>query len=154
MYYTWKNRRKQSKNNKLTIIVPMWNYEFELQDGSDADSDIQDYMEFIFKKHETLTTIPPIHVYIKRINNRVVFKIKDGYNLELQTSETMKLFDSTKKLIDETKNRENVPSLEVVEVVLVQCNLVDNHYQQKSEVSYAFPPNKSFAYLVNVEPSN
>ena len=81
----------------------MWNYEFELQDGSDADSDIQDHMEFIFKKHETLTTIPPIHVYIKRINDRLVFKIKDGYNLELQTPETIKLFGSTKKLTDETK---------------------------------------------------
>ena len=131
----------------------MWNYEFELQDGSDADSDIQDYMGFIFKKHETLTTIPPIHVYIKRINNRLVFKIKDGYNLELQTSETMKLFDSTKKLIDETKNGENVPSLEVVEVVLVQCNLVDNQYQQKSEI-YTFTLYKSYAYLLNIESSN
>ena len=63
-----------------------------------------------------------------------MFKIKDEYKLESQTSETMKLFGSTKKLIDKTKNRENVPSLEVVEVVLVQCNLVDNQYQQNSEV--------------------
>ena len=59
-----------------------------------------------------------------------MFKIKDGYKLELQTPETMKLFGSTKKLIDKTKNGEKVPSLEVVEVVLVQCNLVDNQYQQ------------------------
>ena len=51
----------------------------------------------IIKKHETLTTLPPIHVYINRINNRLVFKIKDGYKLELQTPETMKLFSSTKK---------------------------------------------------------
>ena len=54
-----------------------------------------------------------------------MFKIKDGYKLELQTPETMKLFGSTKKLIDTTKNREKVQSLEVVEVVLFQCNLVD-----------------------------
>ena len=87
-------------------------------------------MEYIIKKHETLTTIPPIHVYINRINNRLVFKIKDGYKLELQTTETMKLFGSTKKIIAKTKNGENVPSLEVV---LVQCNLVDNQYQQKSD---------------------
>ena len=45
-------------------------------------------------------------------------------------------------------------SLEVVEVVLVQCNLVDNQYQQTSEVLYTFMPNKSYAYLVNVELSN
>ena len=68
--------------------------------------------------------------------------------------ETMKLFGSTKKLIYKTKNGENVPSLEVVEIVLIQCNLVDNQYQQKSEVLYTFTPNKSYAYLLNVEPSN
>ena len=83
-----------------------------------------------------------------------MFKIKDGYKLELQTPETMKLFDSTIKLIEKTKNGEKVPSLEVVEVVLVQCNLVDNQYQQKSEVSYTFTPYKFYDYLLNVEPSN
>ena len=56
--------------------------------------------------------------------------------------------------MDKTKNRENVPNLEVVEVVLVQCNLVDKQYQQKSEVLYTFISNKSFDYLLNVEPSN
>ena len=65
----------------------------------------------------------------------------------------MKLFDSTKKLIDKEKNGENVPSLQVDELVLVQCNLVENQYQQKSEVLYTFTPNKSYAYLLNVEPS-
>ena len=64
--------------------------------------------------------------------------------------ETMKIFGSTKKIINKTKNGENVPSLEVVEVVLVQRNLVDN----KSDISYTFTPNKSYAYLLNVEPSN
>ena len=58
-----------------------------------------------------------------------MFKTKDEYKLELQTPETMKLFGSTKKLIDRTKNGENVPSLEMVHVVLVRCNLVDNQYQ-------------------------
>ena len=67
-----------------------------------------------------------------------MFKIKDGYKLELQTPETMLLFGSTKKLIEKTKNGENVPSLEVLEVFLVQCNLVDDQYQQKSEVLYTF----------------
>ena len=61
----------------------------------------------------------------------------------------MKLFGSTKKLIDKTKNGENVPSLDVVAVVLV-----DNQYQQKYEVLYTFMPNKSYAYLLNIEPSN
>ena len=65
----------------------------------------------------------------------------------------MKLFDSTKKLINKTKNGEKVPSLQVVEVALVQCNLVDYQYQQKSKVLYSFPPNKSYAYSLNFEPS-
>ena len=66
----------------------------------------------------------------------------------------MKLIGSTKKVIDKTKNGENVPSLEVVEAVLVQCNLVDNQYQQKSKVLYTFTPKTSYAYLLNVEPNN
>ena len=66
----------------------------------------------------------------------------------------MKLFGSTKKLIEKTKNGENVPNLKVVEVVLVKCNLVHNQYQQKSEVFDTFMPNKSYVYLLNIEPSN
>ena len=97
IYYTLKNIRKKYKNNKLKIIARTWNDEFELPDGSYSVSDIQDYTEYIIKKHETLTTIPPIHVCINKINNRLVFKIKDGYKLELQTRETMKLFGSIKK---------------------------------------------------------
>ena len=83
-----------------------------------------------------------------------MFRIKDGYKLELQTPETKKLLGSTKKLVDKTKNGENVPSLEVVEAVLVHCNLVDSQYQQNSEVLYTFTSNKSYAYLLNVETSN
>ena len=97
---------------------------------------------------------PPIHIYINRINNILAFKIKGGYKLELQTPETIKLFGSRKTLIDKTKNEENAPSLKVAEVVLVQCNLVDDQYQQKSEVLYSFTTNKSYAYPLNVEPNN
>ena len=102
IYYTRKNMRKQYKNNKLKIIAPTWNDGFKLADGSYSVTDIKDYIEYIIKKHETLITIPPIHVYINRINKRLVFKIIDGYELELQTPETIKLFGSTKN-----KNRKN-----------------------------------------------
>ena len=74
----------------------MWNDVFKLPDGSYSVSDIQDYIKYITKKHKELLTNPPIHIYIHRINNRLVFNIKDGYKLELQTPETMKLFRSTK----------------------------------------------------------
>ena len=70
--------------------------------------------------------IPAIHLYINRINNMLVFKIKDGYKLELQMSGTMKIFSSTKKLIDKKKKWRNVPNLEVGEEVLVQCNSINN----------------------------
>ena len=89
---------------------------------------------------QELTTIPPIHIFINRINDRLLLKIKDGYKLELQMPETIKLFGSTKKLIDKTKNGEKILRFEVVEVVLVQCNLVDNQYRQKSEVLHTFTP--------------
>ena len=74
-------------------------------------------IEYIIKKHETLTAIPPIHVYNNRIYNRLVFKIKDGYKLELQTPETIKLFGSIQTLIDKTRNGEKILSLKVAEVV-------------------------------------
>ena len=89
--------KKKIKSNKLKIIASTWNDEFELPDGSYSVSAIQDYMEYIIKKYETLTTSPLIYVYFNRINNGLVFKIKDRYKQKLQTSESMKLFGSTKK---------------------------------------------------------
>ena len=62
-----------------------------------------DYIEYIIKNHGTLTEISPIHVSINRINNRLMFKIKEWYKLELKISERMKLLCSTKKLLDKTK---------------------------------------------------
>ena len=66
-------------------------------------SAVQDYIKYIIKNNETLITSPPIHIYIKRINNGLVFKMKDGYNLKLQTPETIKLLGSTKILADKKK---------------------------------------------------
>ena len=96
IYYKWKNIRKQYKNNKLKLIAPIWNDEFELPDGSYSVSVIQDYIKYIIKKHEILITVPPIHVYTNIIINRLVFKLKDGYRIQLQTPETMKSFGNTK----------------------------------------------------------
>ena len=104
IYYTWKNTRQQYKNNKLKIIAPTWNDEFELPNGSYSVSDIQYCIKYIIKKHEILSIDPSIHIYINRINIRLVFKVKDGYKLKLQTPGTMTLFGSTKKLIGKTKN--------------------------------------------------
>ena len=101
-----------------------------MSDSSYSIEDIQDYFEFIIKKQETLTGNPPIEIYPNKIKNRIVFKIKTGYKLELLSSETMKLLGSTKKDVDQDKDGEDVPKLESVEVVLVHCNLVNNNYQK------------------------
>ena len=88
-----------------------------MPDGSYNISERQDYIEYIIKKHENIVETALILIYANTINNRIVFKIKSGYKLELLSKETMKLLGSTKDIIDEDKNDENVPRLENVEVV-------------------------------------
>ena len=85
------------------MSAPIWNKTFDLPDCSYSIDDVQDYFEFIIKKHETLTENPPVQIYPNKIKNRIVFKIKTGYNLELLTPVTMKLLGSTKKLLTKIK---------------------------------------------------
>ena len=85
-----------------------------MQDGSYLISDIQDYFEYILKKHSESVDNPSIKVYINKIENRITFKIKNGYYLELLTPETMKLLGSTESKISKDKNGENVPHLKIV----------------------------------------
>ena len=89
-------------------------------------------------------------IYANIINNRIVFKIKSGYKLELLSKETMKLLGSTSSIIDADKNSENVPKLENVEVVLVHCNLVNNAYQQHSKVLFTFVTTKRYGQLISI----
>ena len=125
-----------------------------LPDGLYSISDIQDYFEFILKKHSESFDNPSIRIYVNKIENRITFKIKNGYYLELLTPETMKLLGSTENKITKDKNGENVPRLEVVELVLVHCNLVNNAYQQDSRILFAFVPNKTFGSLLEISPTN
>ena len=118
IYYTWKNAKSTYNNNKFKISAQTWNETFDLPDGSYNISEIQDYIEYIIKKHETIGENAPILIYANTINNRIVFKIKSGYKLELLSKETMKLLGSTLSIIGADKNSENVPRLENVEVVL------------------------------------
>ena len=120
--YTWKNVKSSYNNNKFKISAPTWSEEFELPDGSYSVSNIQDYFEYILKKHSESIDNPSIRMYINRIENRITLKIKNGYYLELLTPETMQLLGSNNSKITKDKNGENVPHLEVVELVLVQCN--------------------------------
>ena len=154
IYYTWKNIKSSYNNNKFKISAPTWSEEFELPDRSYSVSDIQDYFEYILKKHSESVGNPSIRMYINRIENRITCKIKSGYYLELLTPETMKLLGSAENKINKDKNGEYVPHLEIVEVVLVHCNLVNNDYQQNSRILYTFVPNKTFGSLLEVSPPN
>ena len=108
--------------------------------------------KYNIKKHEVLSDNPPIRIYINKIRNSITFRIKKGYYLELLAPVTMKLLKSTTCKITKDKNDENVPHLEIIEVVLVHCNIVNNNYQQNSRVLYTFFPNNSFGKLLDVSP--
>lgn len=86
--------------------------------------------------------------------NRVTFKIKTGNYLEILTPETMKILRSTKIKITKDKNGENVPQLELTEVILVNCNIFSNQYQHDSKALCAVVTNKPFGQLLNISPSN
>ena len=111
IYYTWKNIKSSYNNNKFKISAPTWNDEFEIPDGSYSISDIQDYFEYIFKKHGEDTDKPSIQIYVNKIENWVTFRINDEYSLELLTPETMKLLESTENKITKDKNSENAPHI-------------------------------------------
>ena len=91
---------------------------------------------------------------MNKIENRVTFKIKTGYSLELLTFETMKLLGSIENKITKDKNSKNLPHLEINEVALVYCNIVNNDYQQDSGVLYTFVANKPFGSLLEISPTN
>ena len=154
IYYTWKNIKSSYNNNKFKISAPTWSEEFELPDGSYSVSNIRDYFEYILKKYSESADNPSIRIYVNKIGNRITFKIKNGYYLELLTPETMKLLESTLNKINKDKNGENVPHLEIVEVVLIHCNLVNNDYQQNSRILYTFVPNETFGNLLEISPPN
>ena len=127
---------------------------FELPDRSYSVSDIQDYSEYILKKHGEKTHNSSTRIYINKTENRMILKIKTGYCLELLTPETMKLLGSTKNKITNDENGKNVPHLEISEVVLIHCNIFNNDYQQDSRVMYIFVPNKAFGQLLDISPKN
>ena len=134
----------------------MWNEKSELPDGSYAVSDIQDCFEHFLKKYGEKSYKPSVHIYVNKTENRVTFKIKDGYSIELLTPVTTKLLGSTENKVTKDKNGENIPHfhLEITEVALVHCNIAKNDYQQNSRVLYTFVPKKPFGSLLEISPRN
>ena len=154
IYYTWRNIKSSYNNNKFKISAPTWNDKFELPHGSYTVSDIQDYFEYILKKHGENNDKPSSQISVNKVENRVTLKIKTRCSLELLTPETMKLLGSTENKITKDKNGENVSHLQITEVVLVHCNIDNNDYQQDSRVLYTFVLNKPFGSLLEISPTN
>ena len=145
--------KKSYKNNITKTSAPIWNG-FELSDGSYSTSDIQDYFEYILKKHWEKIVNPSKRIYRNKTENRIMFKSKTGYYLELLIPEKMKLLESTKGKLTKDKNGENGPYLEITDAVLIHCNTVNNSYQQNSRALYTFVLNKSFFQLLDISPKN
>ena len=97
IYYTWKNIKSECNNNKFKISVPTWNDTFDLPDGSSSISDIQDYFQFITKKHEALTENPPTQIYPNKIKNRIIFKGKTGCKFRIVISRNNETISKHKK---------------------------------------------------------
>ena len=152
IYYTWKNVKSDYNNNKLKMSAPTWNDTFDVPDSSYSIAAPQNYFEYIIKKHENIADVSPVLIYVNEINNRIVWKIKSGYKLELLSKETMKSLRSSTDTIDGDRNSELVPKLESVDLVLVHCNLVNNRYQQASKVLFTFVTNKKYSQLITVSP--
>ena len=123
-------------------------------DGSYSTAALQNYFEYIIKTHETIVDVSPVLIYVNKINNRIVLKIKSGYKLELLSKETMRLLGSSVDTIDGDKNSELVPKLESVDLVLLHCSLVNNSYQQASKVLFTFVPNKKYGQVITVSPNS
>ena len=153
IYNTQRNIKSSYKNNKFKISAPTWSDEFELPDGSYSVPDIQDYFEYILKECSEIVDDPPIEIFVSKNENKITFKITNGYYLELLTPEPMKLLGSTKSKITGEKNGENVLHLEIVELVLIHCDTVNN-CQQNSRILYTFVPNKPYGSLLEISPSN
>ena len=154
IYYTWKNIKSSNNNNKFKTSAPTWNDKFGLPDGSYSLSYIQDYFECILKKQGEDIDKLSIQIYVNKIENRVTFKIKNGYSPELLTPETMRLLGSNENKINKDKNGENMPHLEITEVALVHCDIVNNDYRQDSRALYTFVPNKPFGRLLEISSTN
>ena len=131
IYYTWKNIKSKYNKNKFKIPGPAWSETFDLPDGSYEIQDIQDDILKMINKHEKVekNEDSSILIYTDGVKNRLSFRIKIGYKLELLTKETQKSLGDG-PIIDEYKNSKNAPQLDQVKYFLLHCNIVQNEYFQ------------------------
>ena len=110
-------------------------------------------LNLLSEKPETFTADEnfPILIYPNKIKNRIVFKIKPRYKLELLTNKTMYLLGEG-PIIDRDKNGDNLPELKKTHSVLIHCNVLHNDYLQNSKLLYTFVSDKSFGQFLAIEP--
>ena len=146
IYYKWKSLKGEYNNNKFKLTGPIWSENVNLPDGSYTIEDIQDYFLWIIKKHEIdveSSEESPILICPNRIENKIVFKTKARYKLELLTNETMRLLGDG-PVVDTDKNGENVPRLGQVRFILLHCSVVRNDLLQNSKLLYIFVASDDF----------
>ena len=145
--------KKEYKNNNFKLSGGTSDQTFDLPDASYTIADIEDYFLYVIKKHETITSNEesPILIYPNKIKNRIVFKIKTGYKLQMLTNKTMALL-GVGPIIDQNKNGVNVPELEQVQSVLLHCNVVHNDYLQNSKLLNTFVLDNAFGQLLSIQP--
>ena len=138
-------------NNEIKISAPTWNDIFELPDGPYSVSDIQNYFQYIIKKHGENIDNPSVRKYVNKTENRFISRIKTSFSFELLIFETMKLLGSAEENKDKMVKKCHTLKYQFV---LVYCNIINNDYQQDSRVLYTFVPNKSFGSLLEISPTN
>ena len=155
IHYNWQNIKEQYNNYEFRLSGLTWSEDVALPGGSYEISQIQNYfLDELIETHESNVKSneqSQILIYTNRILNRVTFRIKTGYKLELLTNETMRLLGDA-PIIDSTKNGENVPKLEIVRNVLVFCNLVEDAYLQDSKLLFSLVPNSKFGRFLSITP--
>ena len=152
IHYTLHNIKSEYKN-KFKLSGRTWNETFDLTDGSYTIAHIQEYFLWIVKKQKSTmesSEESPILIYPNVIKNRIVFKIKAVYKLELLTNETINLLGDG-PIIDQNNNGKNVPELQRITSVLLHCNVVHHDHLQNSKLLYSFVPNNSFDRLLSIQ---
>ena len=150
IYYTWKNIKPAYNNNQFKISAPTWNNEFDLPDGSYSVPDIQDNFKHIIENNETIGDNPPVQIYVNKIKNRIIFKTKTGYKLELLSPETMKLLRRTNLLLIKIKMKkmcQNQNLLYLFQYIVIQSIAIINKH-----LKYYLLLCQIFSQLITIAP--
>ena len=159
IYYNWKNFKKEYGNTQFTIhhLPSTTIIVVDLPDGSYSVRDINNYIHHIMKLagYENADGTYDINVYANPVYNRVTISVSNVFQFSMTDPFARMLgFDTTQTQITNAEVNGNlVPQIEVVDTVLIHCNLVDNRVTHDSSILFAFVPNDSFGNLLSITPN-